>query len=108
MDSSGAANVLEAAARGASDALSIVGNVAANLICFLAALAFLNSTLDFFAGAVGINDLTLEVSIMRVLPGLSGCSRILIIMGICLVTVKNKLFFCRPFLATLLRQSHSP
>lgn len=54
-------SALEAAAKGAKDALMIVGNVAANLICFLSALAFLNSVVVFFEQAIGIAPLPLEV-----------------------------------------------
>ncbi|XP_033101662.1 solute carrier family 28 member 3-like isoform X2 [Anneissia japonica] len=56
-------NVIEAASFGASTAVSLVGNIAANLIAFLAILAFLNALLTWFGGLVGLDDppLTFEL-----------------------------------------------
>lgn len=54
-------NILEAASNGASDAIGLVANVAANLIAFLAVLAFVNSTLSWLGEMVDIHGLTFQV-----------------------------------------------
>lgn len=54
-------NILEAASNGATDAISLVANVAANLIAFLAVLAFINSTLSWLGEMVDIHGLTFQV-----------------------------------------------
>ncbi|XP_033101813.1 solute carrier family 28 member 3-like isoform X2 [Anneissia japonica] len=54
-------NVVEAASVGASAAVSLVANIAANLIAFLAILAFFNAMLTWLGGLVGIEDLTFEL-----------------------------------------------
>lgn len=53
-------NVLEAASNGTSVGLAIIGHIVANLIGFLAFIAFLNSTLLWFGSIVKLNFLTFE------------------------------------------------
>ncbi|EGV93666.1 Sodium/nucleoside cotransporter 2 [Cricetulus griseus] len=54
-------NILEAASNGATDAIALVANVAANLIAFLAVLAFVNSTLSWLGEMVDIHGLSFQV-----------------------------------------------
>ncbi|XP_037008056.2 sodium/nucleoside cotransporter 2 isoform X2 [Artibeus jamaicensis] len=54
-------NILEAASNGATDAISLAANVAANLIAFLAVLAFINATLSWLGELVDIQGLTFQV-----------------------------------------------
>jgi len=54
------ANVLDAAANGASQAVFLVGNVAGSLIAFLAFVAFLNGVLSWLGGLVGFPFLNFE------------------------------------------------
>ncbi|XP_065565519.1 sodium/nucleoside cotransporter 1-like isoform X2 [Artemia franciscana] len=54
------ANVLDAAAQGASNAVFLVMNIIANLIAFLAFVAFLNGIISWFAGLVGAPYITFE------------------------------------------------
>ncbi|XP_055989959.1 sodium/nucleoside cotransporter 2 [Sorex fumeus] len=54
-------NVLEAASNGASDAIGLAANVAANLIAFLAVLAFINAALSWLGQLVDIEGLTFQV-----------------------------------------------
>ncbi|XP_037691026.1 sodium/nucleoside cotransporter 2 [Choloepus didactylus] len=54
-------NVLEAASNGAADAIGLVTNIAANLIAFLAVLAFLNATLSWLGDMVDIQGLSFQV-----------------------------------------------
>lgn len=54
-------NVLEAASNGATDAIALVANVAANLIAFLSVLAFINATLSWLGELVDIQGLTFQV-----------------------------------------------
>jgi len=54
------ANVLDAAANGASQSVFLVGNIAGSLIAFLAFVAFLNGLLSWFGGLVGIPYLSFE------------------------------------------------
>ncbi|KAM5235527.1 sodium/nucleoside cotransporter 2 [Ctenodactylus gundi] len=54
-------NVLEAASSGAADAISLVANIAANLIAFLAVLAFINAVLSWLGELVNIQGLTFQV-----------------------------------------------
>ncbi|XP_071941628.1 solute carrier family 28 member 3-like [Antedon mediterranea] len=56
-------NMIEAASFGAATAVSLVANIAANLIAFLAILACCNAILTWFGGLVGIEDppLTFEL-----------------------------------------------
>ena len=57
-----AVNVIEAAAVGASNAVSLVANIAANLIAFIALLQFINATLTWLGQRVGISQLTFQVN----------------------------------------------
>ncbi|XP_027781572.1 sodium/nucleoside cotransporter 2 [Marmota flaviventris] len=54
-------NILEAASSGATDAIGLVANVAANLIAFLAVLAFINAVLSWLGEMVDIHGLTFQV-----------------------------------------------
>ncbi|KAM9714184.1 sodium/nucleoside cotransporter 2 isoform 2-T2 [Dama dama] len=54
-------NVLEAASNGATDAVGLATNVAANLIAFLAVLAFINAALSWLGEMVDIQGLTFQV-----------------------------------------------
>ena len=54
-------NVIEAAAKGASTAIALVANIAANLIAFLAFLAFFNGVLSWIGSMVGHPELSFEV-----------------------------------------------
>lgn len=54
-------NVLEAASSGATDAIGLVANIAANLIAFLAVLAFINAALSWLGELVDIHGLTFQV-----------------------------------------------
>lgn len=56
-------NIIEAAAKGASTAIALVANIAANLIAFLAFLAFFNGVLSWLGSMVGKPELSFEVSI---------------------------------------------
>ncbi|XP_077556780.1 putative transporter YutK isoform X2 [Haemaphysalis longicornis] len=60
MPKSEESNVLEAASNGAVMALLMVGNIVANLVAFLAFIAFLNSMLLWFGSIVGLDFLSLE------------------------------------------------
>ena len=53
-------NVIEAAARGASEGLKLALNVGAMLLAFLAMIALLNAVLGWAGGLVGIDGLSLE------------------------------------------------
>lgn len=55
-------NILEAASSGATDAISLAANVAANLIAFLAVLAFINAALSWLGELVDIQGLTFQVN----------------------------------------------
>lgn len=55
-----AANVIDAAANGASDGLRLAANVGAMLIAFIALIALLNGILGGLGGLVGLEGLTLE------------------------------------------------
>ncbi|KAM8780979.1 sodium/nucleoside cotransporter 2 [Rhynchonycteris naso] len=54
-------NVLEAASNGATDAVGLAANVAANLIAFLAVLAFINAALSWLGELVDIQGLNFQV-----------------------------------------------
>ncbi|XP_035829708.1 solute carrier family 28 member 3 isoform X2 [Aplysia californica] len=54
-------NVLEAAAAGASTAISLVANVAANLIAFVALQYFVNNTISWLGSFVCLPELSFEV-----------------------------------------------
>lgn len=55
-----ASNVIEAAANGASDGLSLALNVAAMLLAFVALIALLNYLLGFVGGIFGFPDLSFQ------------------------------------------------
>ena len=52
------ANVLDAAAKGASTAIMLVLNIAASLLAFTAFISFLNEAVMVFGGFAGFPDLT--------------------------------------------------
>lgn len=54
------ANVIDAAARGAADGLSLALNVGAMLIAFISLIALINIILGWVGGLVGLPDLTLQ------------------------------------------------
>ncbi|KAM5240733.1 sodium/nucleoside cotransporter 2 isoform 2-T2 [Hipposideros larvatus] len=54
-------NVLEAASNGATDAVGLAANVVANLIGFLAVLAFINAALSWLGEIVDIQGLTFQL-----------------------------------------------
>lgn len=54
------ANVIDAAARGASEGLRLAANVAAMLLAFIAIIALLNALVGWIGGMVGFKDLSLE------------------------------------------------
>lgn len=54
-------NILEAIANGASVSVGLVGNIAANLIAFLAVLEFINGTLAWLGNLVNIAGLSFQV-----------------------------------------------
>ena len=49
-------NIIEAASNGASKAVGLVANIAANLIAFIALLEFVNTTLAWFGHRVGLES----------------------------------------------------
>ncbi|XP_074626097.1 solute carrier family 28 member 3-like isoform X1 [Acropora palmata] len=53
-------NVIEAAAKGASTAIALVANIAANIIAFLAFLAFFNGVLSWIGSMVGHPEFSFE------------------------------------------------
>ena len=55
------ANVVDAAATGASDGLKLAANVAAMLLAFIALIAMLNGLLGGLGSLVGINNLSFEL-----------------------------------------------
>ena len=55
-------NFIDAVAAGASESISVVANVAANFIAFIAILHFVNATLTWFGHRVGVEKLTYEVT----------------------------------------------
>ncbi|MBJ96003.1 MAG: NupC/NupG family nucleoside CNT transporter [Rickettsiales bacterium] len=54
-------NIIDAAARGATEGMKLALNVAAMLLAFLALVAMLNAAIGAAGGLVGWSDLTLEV-----------------------------------------------
>ncbi|XP_034391283.1 sodium/nucleoside cotransporter 1 [Cyclopterus lumpus] len=54
-------NILEAASSGASASISLVANIAANLIAFLAILGFINATLKWLGGMVGYPSISFQI-----------------------------------------------
>ena len=55
-------NVIEAAAKGASTAISLVANVTAMLITFFAFIAFFNAVLSYLGRMVGYPELSFQAS----------------------------------------------
>ncbi|XP_069114634.1 solute carrier family 28 member 3-like [Argopecten irradians] len=47
-------NVIEAASNGASQSITLIANIAVNMIAFIAMLEFVNATLDWFGARVGL------------------------------------------------------
>lgn len=56
-----AQNLLEAASAGAAISVKVVANIAANLIAFLAVLAFVNAALSWLGDMVDIQGLSFQV-----------------------------------------------
>lgn len=56
------ANVIQAAASGASNAIALVANIAANLIAFLAFLAFIDAILSYLGSMVDHPELSFKVT----------------------------------------------
>ncbi|XP_066491550.1 sodium/nucleoside cotransporter 2-like [Tiliqua scincoides] len=54
-------NVLEAAGNGAAVSVGLVANIAANLIAFLAVLAFINAILAWLGGMVNVPELSFQM-----------------------------------------------
>ncbi|XP_054981868.1 solute carrier family 28 member 3 [Sorex araneus] len=54
-------NILEAASQGASSSISLVANIAVNLIAFLALLSFVNSALSWFGNMFDYPQLSFEI-----------------------------------------------
>nr|XP_020865061.1 sodium/nucleoside cotransporter 2 isoform X2 [Phascolarctos cinereus] len=54
-------NILEAASSGAADSVGLIANIAANLIAFLAVLAFINAILSWLGEMVNIEGLSFQV-----------------------------------------------
>lgn len=61
LSSGDARNVLEAASTGAAMSVKVVVNIAANLIAFLAVLAFINAALSWLGELVDIQGLTFQL-----------------------------------------------
>ncbi|KAK3570599.1 hypothetical protein QTP86_023666 [Hemibagrus guttatus] len=61
LEGGGEQNILEAASAGASASVGLVANIAANLIGFLAILAFINAALSWLGGMVGYPHITFEL-----------------------------------------------
>ncbi|XP_006739312.1 LOW QUALITY PROTEIN: sodium/nucleoside cotransporter 1 [Leptonychotes weddellii] len=56
-----AQNLLEAASNGATVSVKLVGNIGANLIAFLALLAFVNAALSWLGATVGAQELSFQL-----------------------------------------------
>lgn len=58
-------NIIEAASKGASQSISLIANIAVNLIAFIALVEFLNQTLIWFGNRIGMekpdDELTFQV-----------------------------------------------
>ncbi|KAM4876539.1 solute carrier family 28 member 3 [Thomomys bottae] len=61
MESGDSRNLLEAATQGASSSISLVANIAVNLIAFLALLSFMNSALSWFGNMFDYPQLSFEL-----------------------------------------------
>uniref|UniRef100_A0A6J0UJ95 Sodium/nucleoside cotransporter n=1 Tax=Pogona vitticeps TaxID=103695 RepID=A0A6J0UJ95_9SAUR len=64
-------NILEAASNGAAVSVGLVANIAANLIAFLAVLAFINASLAWLGGLVNLPELSFELICSYVLVPLA-------------------------------------
>ncbi|XP_037271792.2 putative transporter YutK [Rhipicephalus microplus] len=64
-------NVLEAASNGTNVALAMIGSIVANLVGFLAFIAFLNSTLQWFGSIVTLDFLTFEWLLAKIFTPLA-------------------------------------
>jgi len=60
------ANLVDAAAQGASNAIMLVLNIAASLVAFLAFVGFVNGVLTWLGDMAGVDDLTLEFILSKV------------------------------------------
>lgn len=58
------ANLIDAAAKGATDAIFVVFAVVASLIAFLSLLHFINAVIAYLGGLVNIEDLSIDASII--------------------------------------------
>ncbi|XP_036891595.1 solute carrier family 28 member 3 [Sturnira hondurensis] len=61
MENTGSRNLLEAAMQGASSSISLVANIAVNLIAFIALLSFVNSALSWFGNMLDYPQLSFEL-----------------------------------------------
>uniref|UniRef100_A0A8D0MQS3 Sodium/nucleoside cotransporter n=1 Tax=Sus scrofa TaxID=9823 RepID=A0A8D0MQS3_PIG len=61
MENGDSRNLLEAATNGASSSISLVANIAVNLIAFLALLSFVNSALSWFGNMFDYPQLSFEI-----------------------------------------------
>lgn len=71
MPKSEESNVLEAASNGTAMGLLIIGNIVSNLVGFLAFIAFLNSTLQWFGAIVTLDFLTFEWLLSKIFTPLA-------------------------------------
>ncbi|CAK6433914.1 unnamed protein product [Pipistrellus nathusii] len=61
MESGDSRNLLEAASQGASSSISLVANIAVNLIAFIALLSFMNAALSWFGNMLDYPQLSFEI-----------------------------------------------
>ncbi|XP_036116653.1 solute carrier family 28 member 3 isoform X2 [Molossus molossus] len=61
MENGDSRNLLEAATQGASSSISLVANIAVNLIAFIALLSFVNSALSWFGNMLDCPQLSFEL-----------------------------------------------
>ncbi|XP_054439277.1 solute carrier family 28 member 3 [Pteronotus mesoamericanus] len=61
MENGDSRNLLEAATQGASSSISLVANIAVNLIAFIALLSFVNSALSWFGNMLDYPQLSFEL-----------------------------------------------
>ncbi|XP_011876656.1 PREDICTED: solute carrier family 28 member 3-like isoform X2 [Vollenhovia emeryi] len=71
LEKSSDSNILDAATNGALAALPIVLGIVANIVAFVAFIAFVNGILSWFGGLVGYEQLSLEVILAKVFMPLS-------------------------------------
>ncbi|XP_058012460.1 sodium/nucleoside cotransporter 1-like [Ahaetulla prasina] len=64
-------NILEAAGNGATVSVGLVANIAANLIAFLAVLAFINAALSWLGGMINVPQLSFQLICSYVLMPLA-------------------------------------